>query len=65
MDHTMIVRVLAAGLAVSIGITVAVTAGLLSWLDGANPANAVMRGAAAFAGTVGLVILLMTSLHLL
>jgi len=63
-DHSLIVRILSAGLSVSIGITVAVIAGFLSWLGGANPANAVMRGAAAFAGALGVVILLMTSLHL-
>ena len=64
-DHSLIVKVLCLGLAISIAITAAVVAGFLNWVGGANPANAVMRGAAAFAGALGIVILLMTTLNLL
>ncbi|MFG3620821.1 hypothetical protein [Nocardia sp. NPDC047654] len=48
------VLVLSLSLVVAIGVICGMLAGFLSWIGGTTPANAVLRGGAAFGGTVGL-----------
>jgi hypothetical protein len=53
MGHT---RVLWLALSVLFALFLGASGGVLSWLGGMNPPNAVLAGAGAFAGTLALVL---------
>lgn len=46
----------------ALSLCIALMAGFLARLAGAHPATAVLRGGAAFAGALGLTILILTAL---
>ncbi len=61
----IVVKILAVALCVAVAVSVALAAGFLARLAGAHPAAAVLRGGTAFAGTLGLEVLVLTALGLL
>ncbi|MFG3524903.1 hypothetical protein ACGF5S_31920 [Nocardia nova] len=54
MKSNPLVLALSLCLVAAIGIICGMLTGFLSWIDGAKPATAALRGGAAFGGTVGL-----------
>ncbi|MBB5918825.1 hypothetical protein BJY24_007737 [Nocardia transvalensis] len=54
MKSDPLVLTLSLCLVIAVGIICGMLAGFLSWIGGAKPANAALRGGAAFGGTVGL-----------
>jgi uncharacterized membrane protein YqiK len=56
---------LALALILAVGIICALIVGFLSWVGGANPANAVLRGGGALGGALALGIALVAALGIL
>ncbi|WP_091286437.1 MULTISPECIES: hypothetical protein [Parafrankia] len=55
---SLLVRVLVVTLASALGALVGLVAGLLDWIDGADPAGAVLTGGGAGAGALALALAL-------
>jgi hypothetical protein len=64
MNNLAIIRALLVVLAVMAGIVTGMVTAILFRLSGQNMPTAIIRGGAAFAGTVGLVIVIMDALGL-
>ena len=65
MKDLAIIRALLVTLAVTFGIIAGMATAILCQLAGQNMPAAVIKGGAAFAGTVGLIIVIMEALGLL
>ena len=64
-EHSVAIAVLALALVGVIGINCALVAGFLSWQGGANPANAILKGGAAFGAALVIGIALLVALNVL
>ncbi|MDT3445962.1 MULTISPECIES: hypothetical protein [unclassified Pseudofrankia] len=60
-----LVRVLVVALCAAVTVIVALVAGILSRVDGASLPSAVQRGAAAFAGALGLALVVLAAVGVL
>jgi hypothetical protein len=63
--HPVATTVLALALVGTLGINCAIIAGFLSWQGGADPANAILKGGAAFGATLVIGIALLAALNVL
>lgn len=61
----VVVKILVVALCVAVSVSVALVAGFLHRLAGAHPAAAVLRGGTAFAGSLGLEVLVLTAMEVL
>ena len=64
-DDLAIIRALLVALAVTFGIITGIATAILCRLAGQNMPGAIIKGGTAFAGTVGLLIVIMEALGLL
>ncbi|GAA3917527.1 hypothetical protein GCM10023084_80520 [Streptomyces lacrimifluminis] len=60
-SYTVVLTVLAVAVAITVSLLAALAAGLLARADGASPAAAVSRGGIAFAATLTLLALMVTT----
>ncbi len=65
MSRSPTITMLALALVAAVGIICALITGFLSWVGGSNPANAALRGGAAFGGVATLGIGLLVALGIL
>jgi hypothetical protein len=61
-SRSLAIAVLALALVLAVGIICALITGFLSWVGGASPANAALRGGAALGGVLAIGIALLAAL---
>jgi hypothetical protein len=65
MSKHSVVTLLSLALVVVVAVNCALLTGFLSWRGGANPPNAILKGGAAFGGTLVVGLALLSALNVL